>query len=111
MDDNLKSLLKHLDDQQASNISFFDIKLSALADVMIIVTARSNVHARSLGYSVKKYLKKISKNVSVEGVEQGEWVLVDSPWVMVHILQEAARDYYDLDNLWPTTIPFLDHES
>ena len=90
-----------LEENHAKNIITFDIQeKSCLADILVICTARSSVHARSLGHTVKKYLKKQSKNVRIEGLDQGDWIMVDSPWVMVHIMQQDARDYYDLESLW-----------
>ena len=92
-----------LEENHATNIVAYDISArSPLAEAMVICTARSSVHARSLGDSVKTYMAAHTHNVHVEGLEQGDWILVDSAWIMVHIMQQDARDYYNLDSLWAT---------
>lgn len=94
-------LIHFLEENHATDIVSYDIaQRSSLADHMLICTARSNVHARSLGVSLKKYIAAFTKSVRIEGIEQGDWILVDNGVVMVHIMQENARTYYDLDHLW-----------
>ena len=41
--------------------------------------------------------------ISVEGEDNGEWVLVDLGAIVVHVMQPAVRAYYALEDLWTTT--------
>ncbi len=38
--------------------------------------------------------------MSVEGYEQGEWILSDYSDLLVHVFSEKSREFYDLDRLW-----------
>jgi ribosome-associated protein len=79
-------------------------KMSTIADYMLVVTATSSRHARSLADEVVKQCKDADVNVrSVEGQEQGEWVLIDLGDVLVHVMQAAVRKLYDLESLWKLT--------
>lgn len=97
-------LCAFLEENHATDVVAYDIsQRSPLAEGLVICTARSSVHARSLGDSVKQYIASQKHRAYIEGLEQGDWVLVDSTWVMVHIMQRDAREYYNLDSLWSTT--------
>jgi len=68
---------------------------------MLVVTATSSRHARSLADEVVKQCKEAGVSVrGVEGQEQGEWVLIDLGDVLVHVMQAAVRKLYDLESLW-----------
>ncbi|HHX82646.1 MAG TPA: ribosome silencing factor [Pseudomonadaceae bacterium] len=76
-------------------------KMSTIADYMLVVTATSSRHARSLADEVVKQCKEAGVSVrGVEGQEQGEWVLIDLGDVLVHVMQAAVRKLYDLESLW-----------
>ena len=50
---------------------------------------------------IQKQLKEAGdRAVSVEGYEQGEWILLDFSDFLVHIFSESARKFYDLERLW-----------
>ncbi|KAL1113287.1 hypothetical protein V6Z11_D02G180600 [Gossypium hirsutum] len=76
------------------------------ADFMVIATGRSPWHvkniAQALIYKVKQKQKGAKRMVlpSVQGQETGKWIVVDSGRVIVHALDENARAYYNLENLW-----------
>ncbi len=76
-------------------------KLSELFDRVIIATGSSNRQTKSLAMSVKESVKeKGGEVISVEGLETGEWVLVDCGDIVVHILQPMLRSYYQLEGIW-----------
>jgi len=61
-------------------------------------SARQN---KALANHVQEKLKALGATVyGVEGVESGEWILVDLGAVIVHIMQPATRQYYNLEELW-----------
>ena len=78
-----------LEDVKAQDIRVYDTtKLSELFDRVIIATGSSNRQTRSLAMSVKEEVNaKGGEVISVEGLETGEWVLVDCGDIVVHILQ------------------------
>ena len=91
-----------LEDVKAQDIRVYDTtKLSELFDRVIIATGSSNRQTRSLAMSVKEAVHaKGGEVISVEGLETGEWVLVDCGDIVVHILQPALRAYYQLEGMW-----------
>jgi ribosome-associated protein len=93
---------KVLEDVKGQDITSLDIrKLTTIADYMLVVTATSSRHARSLADELVKRCKAADiPPRSVEGQEQGEWVLIDLGDVIVHVMQASIRKLYDLESLW-----------
>jgi ribosome-associated protein len=91
-----------LEDVKAVDIRVFDTsKLTDLFDRVIITTGNSNRQTRALAFSVSTSVKeKGGEVISIEGLDTGEWVLVDCGDVVVHILQPAIRAYYQLEGMW-----------
>jgi ribosome-associated protein len=70
-------------------------------DRVIIASGTSNRQTRALASSVAEKVKAAGGSVvSTEGEDTGEWVLVDCGDAVVHILQPAIRDYYNLEEIW-----------
>ncbi len=91
-----------LEDVKAQDIQVFNTtKQTALFERVIVATANSNRQTRALGHHVFCEAKENGcENVTIEGLETGEWVLVDTGAVIVHIMQPALRAYYNLEELW-----------
>jgi ribosome-associated protein len=91
-----------LEDVKAIDIRVFDTsKMTDLFDRVIITTGNSNRQTRALAFSVSTSVKeKGGEVISIEGLDTGEWVLVDCGDVVVHILQPAIRAYYQLEGMW-----------
>ncbi|MCW5623161.1 MAG: ribosome silencing factor [Burkholderiales bacterium] len=91
-----------LEDIKARDIVVLDVKrMNSLFDHVIVATADSARQTKSLAHHVQEKLKGLGATViGVEGLETGEWVLVDLGDVVVHIMQPAIRDYYNLEELW-----------
>lgn len=91
-----------LEDVKAQDIEVYNTtQLSDLFDRVVLASATSNRHTRSLAASVATKVKLAGGQViGVEGEESGEWVLVDLGDVVVHIMQPAVRAYYGLEDLW-----------
>lgn len=74
---------------------------SSLCDYNIIATATNSTQAKTMVNEIVVNIKEHGHEViSLEGITEGEWILLDAGNVIVHILQETARDIYDLDTLW-----------
>ena len=95
-------IIDALEDVKAQDIRVYDTsKLSELFDRVIIATGSSNRQTRSLAMSVKEDVNtKGGEVISIEGLETGEWVLVDCGDIVVHILQPMLRSYYQLEVMW-----------
>lgn len=76
---------------------------------MIIASGTSQRHVSSLADRVLDVLKGIGmKDVSIEGQESCEWVLVDAGDIVVHIFRPEARTYYNLEKMWSVSLPQLE---
>ncbi|MBJ7379343.1 MAG: ribosome silencing factor [Polynucleobacter sp.] len=95
-------IIDALEDVKAQDIRVYDTaKLSELFDRIIIVTGSSNRQTRSLALAVKEEVQAHGGEIiSIEGLETGEWVLVDCGDIVVHILQPMLRAYYQLEGIW-----------
>jgi ribosome-associated protein len=93
-----------LEDIKGRDIVVFNVrKMTALFDKVIIVSGDSNRQLRALANNVCEQVKKAGGSVlSTEGEQAGEWVLVDLGAVIVHVMQPAIRQYYNLEEIWGT---------
>ncbi|KAH7570453.1 hypothetical protein JRO89_XS05G0108600 [Xanthoceras sorbifolium] len=114
---NLQEVEKVLSDVKADNVKVIPVgEQCDWTDFMVIATGRSTWHvrniARALAYKAKQKQKETGAQrlmlPSVQGQETGKWVVVDSGKVIVHALDEKARDYYNLENLWSSGMSHLE---
>jgi len=91
-----------LDDIKAQDVRVFDTTAQTeLFDRVIIATGTSNRQTRALASHVRDKVKEAGAPVvSMEGADTGEWVLVDLGDIVVHVMQPAIRQYYNLEELW-----------
>lgn len=95
-------LIAALEDMKAVDIRTIDVrKQTSITDMMIIATGRSNRQVKAISDKVLETAKQTGLQVmGVEGQKNAEWVLVDLGDYVVHIMQPAVRDYYQLEKLW-----------
>jgi len=97
-----RAVVDALEDIKAQDIQVFNTEeITSLFDRVIIATANSNRQTRALASSVHDKARELGLTViATEGTETGEWVLVDLGDVVVHIMQPAIRQYYNLEEIW-----------
>ena len=97
-----KTAVAALEDIKGRDIVVFNVtKRTALFDKVIVVSGDSNRQVRALANNVCEEVKKGGGRVlSIEGAQTGEWVLVDLGAVIVHVMQPAIRQYYNLEEIW-----------
>jgi ribosome-associated protein len=88
--------------KKSENPVVLDVRtLTSVADFFIILSGRSNRHVKSIGEFIREDLKKHGKMpLSVEGVKDGQWILLDFEHVIIHVFFEPVRSFYDLEGLW-----------
>ncbi len=75
--------------------------LTDITDFMVIASGTSNRHVKTLVEQVIEVARAHKQAIlGVEGRETGEWVLLDLGDVVVHVMQSATREFYDLERLW-----------
>ena len=88
--------------KKAMNLVALDVHdLTSFADIFIICSGRSNRQVNAIAEHIQIELKKHKiKPLSVEGVGDGHWVLLDYGHVIIHVFYEPIREFYDLEGLW-----------
>ena len=97
-----KTIHKVLSDNKAKDITKINLeKKSSIADFMIICSGNSNRHVISLSNYLVEALKKENLNtLNVEGIRNGDWVLVDAGDIIIHLFRSEVREYYGLEKMW-----------
>lgn len=88
--------------KKAENLVVLDVReLTSVADAFIICSGRSNRQVQAIAEYIQSDLKKQHKKpLSVEGLTEGHWALLDYGDVIIHIFYEPVRLFYDLEGLW-----------
>ena len=100
-------ILGALDDAKAENTVAIHLQgRSSMADGMVVTTGRVNRHVAAIADQLLTKLKASgTKNIRVEGLEQGDWCLVDAGDIIIHIFRPEVRLFYNLEKLWSADAP------
>jgi len=90
------------DGLRAHNIVILDVrKLCEITDFLVICTGDNRRQLRAIRSRVASDLKALGLRAAhVEGEDDSGWVLLDFADVVVHVFDEEAREFYDLELLW-----------
>jgi ribosome-associated protein len=102
LDRLVKATVDALEDIKGRDIVVLDVRrMTALFDKVIVVSGDSTRQNKALANHVQDKVKALGATVhGVEGTDPGEWVLLDLGSVVVHIMQPAIRQHYNLEELW-----------
>ena len=94
-----------LDDDKGMDIVTIPLAgKSTIADYMIIVTGASSRQVAAMADHIEFKLKKAGIAImGKEGIQQADWVLLDTAEVIVHIFRPEVRDFYALERMWTQT--------
>jgi len=95
-------VIDKIEDLKARDIIELDVsQKSSVTDTMLICSGNSKRHVISIANNVVTEAKHAGlPPLSVEGQEAGDWVLVDMGDLVLHVMQDEARDFYQLEKLW-----------
>lgn len=95
-------IINALEDVKGQKIVELDVaEFTDVMDHLIIASGTSSRHVKSLANNLVETLKpKGYRPIGVEGMEEGEWVLVDYGDTVVHLMLATTRDFYELEKLW-----------
>lgn len=97
-----KQIVDACEDVKGTAVVVLDVaSISDFADYFIVASGRSDRQVQGITNRVIEELAKQGvRPLSVEGYEDGQWVLIDCGDVVAHIFYEPVRDEYDLEGLW-----------
>ncbi len=89
-------------DKKAVGVEIIDVTGKVdYADFLVLMTGHSDRHVTSIAHAVDELLSQEGmRPISLEGLPQANWVLLDFVDVVVHVFEEQSRSLYDLDGLW-----------
>lgn len=95
-------VIDKIEDLKARDIVDLDVKgKSTMTDTMLVCSGNSKRHVISIAENVVVEAKKAGFTpLGMEGEDTGEWVLVDMGDVVLHVMQDQTRDFYQLEKLW-----------
>lgn len=102
----LSLTLEALAELKAQNVIVLDVRnLTSITDNMVICTGTSNRHVKSIAENLAQKAKAAGfKVLGSEGEQEAEWILVDLGDVVIHIMLQRVRDFYQLEKLWDTRL-------
>jgi ribosome-associated protein len=90
------------DEKKANDLIVLElIGLTDIADYFVLASGTSDRHVRTIADAVESGMKGMGlKPFSLEGYDEGRWVIIDYQNVIVHVFIESLRELYDLESLW-----------
>ena len=97
-----RTIVDALEDIKAQDIRVFNTEhLSPLFERVVVASGTSNRQTKALAASVRDKLRDAGfGKPRIEGEENGEWIIVDCGPAVVHVMQPAIRQYYNLEEIW-----------
>ncbi|KFE35150.1 ribosome silencing factor [Thioclava atlantica] len=101
-EDILARVISSLEDDKAEDIVTIDLRgRSSIGDYMVICSGRSSRQVSAIAEKLAERLKHDFDRVcKIEGKDQGDWVLIDSSDVIVHVFRPEVREFYQLEKMW-----------
>jgi ribosome-associated protein len=95
-------VIDKVEDLKAKDVVVLDIsERSNIADFMVVCSGTSKTHVKAIAENLVVEAKRANLHINgVEGRESSEWVLVDLGDVILHVMQDKTRDFYELEKLW-----------
>ena len=98
----LATILSSLSDDKAEDIVQIDLRgKTAIGDYMVICSGRSTRQVSSISEKLAQTVKdEFGRSARMEGKDTGDWVLIDTGDVIVHVFRPEVREFYQLEKMW-----------
>lgn len=102
LDERLCMALRAASDKKALDLVVLDLRpIASFTDYFLITSGTNPRQVQAISDAVVDELKKEGTRAArVEGYNTAEWVLVDYGDFVVHVFEDKARRFYDLERLW-----------
>lgn len=100
----LERILASLTDDKAEDIVQIDLRgKSSIGDYMVVCSGRSSRQVTSIAEKLADRLKsELGRLSKIEGKDAGDWVLIDTGDIIVHVFRPEVREFYQLEKMWLT---------
>lgn len=107
MEQSLGLVQRSLDDDKAESIVTIPLAgKSSMADYLVIASGRSTRQVGAMADHLATRLKEQgAEQIRIQGVAQGDWVLIDAGDIIVHLFRPEIRAFYNLEKMWGTDMP------
>ncbi len=104
--DIARTVMSISSDLQASNIVVLDVRtISYFTNYFVLMTADSRRQIQALANNIEGSLAKTGvKPHHSEGTADSGWILIDYGDVMVHVFDHDNREFYNIENLWDSSV-------
>lgn len=98
----LATVLSSLDDDKAEHVVQIDLRgMTEIGDHMVICSGRSTRQVNAISEKLAQRIKdEYGLTARTEGKESGDWVLIDTGDVIVHVFRPEVREFYQLEKMW-----------
>ena len=104
MEEKAIEIARLMEDGKGNDVTLLDISgLNSWTDYFVIVTVNSSAHWQGLYKQIKEYIKDNDLEIHVtnrKSPDGDDWNLIDLGAIVVHLMSESARSFYDLEKLW-----------
>ena len=103
-EEKAREIAKLMEDGKGKDVTLLDISgLNSWTDYFVIVTVNSSAHWQGLYKQVKEYIKENDLEIHLTNKKTpdgDDWNLIDLGAIVIHLMSEQARQFYDLEQLW-----------
>ena len=98
----LNCIIKSLSENKAEDITTIDLRgRTSIGDFMVVASGRSTRQVSSISQKLVDTLKTdLGRLSKVEGKDAGDWVLIDTGDIIVHVFRPEVREFYQIEKMW-----------
>ena len=98
----LNCIIKSLTENKAEDITTIDLRgKTSIGDFMVVASGRSTRQVSSISQKLVDILKTdLGRLSKVEGKDAGDWVLIDTGDIIVHVFRPEVREFYQIEKMW-----------
>ena len=98
----LNYIIKSLSENKAEDITTIDLRgRTSIGDFMVVASGRSTRQVSSISQKLVDILKTdLGRLSKVEGKDAGDWVLIDTGDIIVHVFRPEVREFYQIEKMW-----------
>ena len=99
--ERVEKALHAIGETRGEDVLLFDMEnRSSITDFVLICTGRSQAHVRGIADRIEQEFRLAGvRPSSVEGHQEGSWILMDYDLLLVHVFHPETRAFYDLEEL------------